>query len=304
MKLGGHTLRVPLSQEFAPAYAFGVAMAEAMRGEGAMKSSVRLVSSFLDAYFPLSGAFNPDSNNHALDAVLAATPTVLKPVAELAANRNHFGSPIVPDSIATKSQPDNLKMYRGTKGTFFDGMAQQIAAAGEKTGAGRFENDLSKVSPETLKYLWRTYAGGLGQFVTDSVGAAGLAATAPGAMGSSDIPILKDFWRENDVKPIRGRYYDLANETHAAAAEFQTARKAGDGAAAARQLDRPGQAELVGLDRLFRKASKTVAALRDEAVTVNADPALSIADKRARLKELETTEEGIYRSAIGAFTQP
>ncbi|CAH0532153.1 hypothetical protein UAM5_00036 [Ralstonia phage UAM5] len=300
-KSGDHTLTVPLSQEFAPAYAFGVAMAEAMRGEGAMKSAAHMVSSFLDAYFPLNGAYNPESDNHALDAILAATPTVLKPLAENAANRNHFGSQIVPETSATKDQPDNLKMYRGTKGSVYDALAQQIAAAGELTGAGRYQNDITKVSPETLKYLWRTYTGGLGQFVTDSIGSASLATEAAGEMGSSDIPIVKDFWRQNDVKPIRSRYYDLAREAKDAATEFHQAKKAGDGEAIDSIFARPGQGELIALDRLVKKSSKAAASIRDEEVTVNADKSLSTADKRGKLKALEQEEEAIYRQALDAF---
>lgn len=299
-KVGDHTIRVPLSQEFAPVYAFGVAMAEALRGEKAMTSAARVVSSFLDAYFPLNGAYNPESDNHSLDAFLAATPTIIKPLAETAANRNHFGSQIVPETPMTKSQPDNLKMYRGTKGTVYDALAQQIAAAGELTGAGRYENDVTKISPETLKYIWRTYTGGLGQFVTDSIGAASLA-TQAGEMSSNEIPIVKDFWRQNDVKPIRGRYYELSRESKEAATEFQQAKKAGDGEAIDSIFARPGQAELIALDKMFKKSSKAAAAIRDEEVTVNADKSLSTAEKRARLKELEQQEEAIYRQALEVF---
>lgn len=302
--IGNHTLRVPLSQEFAPVYAFGVAMAEATRGESAMKSAVRIVSSFIDAYFPLHGAYNPDSDNHTLDGFLSAVPTVIKPLAETAANRNSFGSQIVPDTQSTKPLPDNLKMYRATKGTVYDALAQQIAKAGELTGARRYENDLTKVSPETLKYIWRTYAGGLGQFVTDSIGAAGLAASSAGSMTSNDVPIVKDFWKSNDVKPLRGRYYDLAREAKEAAEEFRVAKKAADGEALDEIFARPEQGELVSLDRMTQRYGKAIAALRDEQVLVNVDTTLTTEQKRARLKELEAEEESLYRGAIEAFRKP
>jgi hypothetical protein len=306
--MGGHTLTVPLSQEFAPAYALGVGMAEAMRGESGMTTATRLVSSFLDAYFPLNNTYNPDSNNHLQDAFLSATPTLLKPIGETAANRDHSGHPIVPESDATKDRPDNLKMYRTTKGTVFDALAQGIASGGEMlgnatggvVGGRRYENDLTKVSPETLKYLWRTYAGGLGQFVADSAGVASLA-TEPGALTTDDVPILKDFVRSNDVKPIRGRFYDIANEAKAAATEFAQAKKAGDGEGMDQFLNAPNQADLLALNKLFIKSSKAVAQIRDEEVNVNADKTLNTAQKREQLKALEGEEESIYRSALDAF---
>ncbi|MBU9386655.1 LPD38 domain-containing protein [Burkholderia multivorans] len=303
-KIGDHTLRVPLSQEFAPAYAFGVALAEAMRGEGAMKSAARMLSSFLDAYFPLNGAYNPDSDNHTLDAFMSAVPTVIKPAAETAVNRNSFGSQIVPDTPSTKPQPDNLKMFRATKGSVYDTLAQQIAAAGELAGARRYENDITKISPETLKYLWRTYTGGLGQFVTDSIGVTAMAASDLGSVTSSDVPIVKDFWRQNDVKPLRSRYYDLAREAKEAADEFRVAKKAADGEALDDIFARPEQVEIISLDRMTQRYGKAIAAIRDEAVTVNADKTLSNEQKRARLKELEADEEVLYRSALEAFKRP
>ncbi|MCK8322733.1 hypothetical protein LXA12_17565, partial [Erwinia amylovora] len=83
-------------------------------------------------------------------------PTVLRPGFEAATNRNAFGSKIVPENDFTKDRPDNLKMNRNTKGSAYDSAAQGIAAAGEVLGAGRYENDITKVSPETLKHWWRT----------------------------------------------------------------------------------------------------------------------------------------------------
>jgi N12 class adenine-specific DNA methylase len=301
--IGNHTLKVPVSQEFSPAYAAGVAMAEAMRGQSAMTSAARMVSTFLDAYFPVNGVYSPDSDNHLLDAFLASTPTVIKPLAETAANRNSFGSPIVPDSESMKAQPDNLKMYRSTKGSVYDTLAQSIAMAGELAGANRYENDLTKISPETLKYIWRTYAGGLGQFVTDSIGAANLASQAPGSMSSNDVPIAKDFWQENDVRPIRSQFYNVMNDAKDAQNELIAAKKARDGDAMQQIIARPGQAELLAANKVFTSTNKAVSAIRDQEVAVNSDPKLSIEQKREATKTLEAQEEQLERGALNAFSK-
>ncbi|HJV52801.1 MAG TPA: LPD38 domain-containing protein [Noviherbaspirillum sp.] len=299
LSVGDHHIQVPLSQEFSPVYALGVALAEAMHGESPMKSSLHVVSSFIDAYFPLQGAFNAESDNHLADFALATTPTLIKPGVQNAMNRNSFGSQIVPESEATKDRPDNLKMYRATKGTAYDKAAQGIASIGEMFGSGKYENDLSKVSPETLKYLWRQYTGGLGGFVTDSLGLAGMTTMDGMAPESSDVPFVKDFWRQNDVKAIRGRYYDLTKEARAAIAEYEVAKKAGDGDAIAKMDD--AKMNLVALGKMVRSTNKAVAALRDEEVNVNADPNLTPAQKREQLKALEKDEESLYRAGIDAF---
>lgn len=297
----GHQLRAPMSQEFAPAYAFGVAMAEASRGESKTRTAARIISSFIDAYFPLQGAYKEESDNHLADIAQAATPTVIKPLIESAMNRNSFGSQVVPESELTKDRPDNLKMNRGTKNTAYDKAAQGIAAAGESIfGVGKYENDITKVSPETLKSLWRTYTGGLGQFITDSAGVATMAGKDMSQVEASDVPIIKDFYRPSTVGPIRSRYYDLSKEAKAAITEFEQAKKLGDGDELSKIADSE-KGQLIGLGRMVRATSKAAAALGDEKVSVNANKELSDAEKRAELKRIEKEEEELYRSGIEAF---
>lgn len=301
LNVGGHRISVPMSQEFAPFYAMGVAIGEAMRGESPVKSSARMVSSFIDAYFPLRGVYDYDSNNKGADAIGAFVPTVIKPGFEVATNRNSFGSQVVPENEFTKSRPDNLKMFRATKNTPFDKAAQYIAEVGEAMGAGKYENDISKVSPETLKYAWRTYTGGLGSFITDTIGVGSIMSSDPSQVVSSDVPFVKDFYKSNDVKPIRSRFYQLADEVNAAAAEFKEAKKAGDGEAIDKIFARPGMADLIGLEKLVKHTAKVAAQIRDQEVDINADPKMTPAEKKTALKELEKQEEEIYRSAIDAF---
>lgn len=299
--VGGHQIRVPLSQEFAPVYALGVALAESTRGVSAKKSAVNVVSSFIDAYFPLQGAYSPESDNKQLDMAMAVVPTIIKPQVQSAVNRNNFGSEIVPESEFTADRPDNLKMTRGTKNSAYDKAAQGIASVGEMLGAGKYENDITKVSPETLKLMWRNYTGGLGTFVADSIGVASMTASDPSQVNASDIPIVKDFWRNSDVKPIRGRYYDLSRDARQAITEFEQAKKAGDGVAMDKILNDPDKERLIGLGRLVRNTNKAVSAVRDGEVDINADVNLTPAEKRSALKDIEKDEEALYRDAISAF---
>lgn len=301
MNIGGRKIQVPISFEFAPFYAFGAAMAEAMRGESAMKSAVRMMSSIIDAYVPLRGVFKPESDNHAADVIGAAMPTVLQPYHQSSTNRSVFGSKIVPESDYSKDKPDNLKMNRTTKNTAYDKAAQGIAAAGEAMGAGRYENDISKISPETLKHFYRTYTGGLGTFIADSIGAASMTMEDPNQVEASDVPIVKDFIKAKDVRPIRGRFYDLAGDVRAAASEFAQAKKNGDSEAMDKIMDNPTKEALISMDKLVSRTAKATARLRDEAVEVNADTTLSPAAKRAALKDLEAQEQEILKDAIEAF---
>jgi hypothetical protein len=303
LNIGSKQLRIPLSQEYAPAYALGVALAEARSGESKMRSAARLVTSFIDAYFPFQGAIHDEGDKPGQDFALAMTPTIIKPAVTSAFNRNSFGSQIVPETETTKDRPDNLKMNRGTKNTVYDKSAQGIASLGEMMGAGKYENDITKVSPETLKMLWRTYTGGLGQFVTDTASLAYMGATDHKQLESGDYPFLKDFVKTPDVKPIQGRYYDLSGEASKAITEFQMAKKLGDGEAQDKFMEDATKVKALGLTKMITKTNKAVGEMKDEAVEVAADTKMSPTEKRARLKELEREQESLYRDAIEVFKQ-
>lgn len=303
LNIGGHKITVPMSLEFAPFYAVGVALEEARRGKSKpMESAGRLVSSFIDAYVPFKGLYSYDSDNKPLDAAIAFVPTALRStMVEPAVNRNSFGSKIVPESDFTKDRPDNLKMNRNTKGTVFDSLAQGIASGGEMLGEGRYENGLTKVSPETLKHYWRTFTGGLGTFLGDTASLGSMAVQDAGAIEMGDVPVVKAFAKGQDVAPIRGRYYDLTKDARAVAEEFKQAKKAGDDEAMDAIESRPDKAELLGLDRMIKKTNKAAGAIRDEMADINADKTMPLGEKRKQLKELEREEEAIYRDAIDAF---
>lgn len=300
--IGKRRVAIPVSQEYAPFYAAGVAIGEARRGESATQTSARIISSFIDAYFPLQGAFNPDSDNHGADLALASIPTALRPHVESAFNRNGFGTEIVPESDSTKNRPDNLKMYRSTKNTVYDKTAQGIAAAGELLGiGGKYENDITKVSPETLKHLTRTYGGGLLQFIVDSGSLASMAGEGAGEIETGDIPILKDFVKDKDSKPLRSRYYEVSKNAQQAIAEFKEAKKAGDSDELGKIADDPAKGPLLGLGNAITHFNKAAAALADEKVDTNASTDLTAAQKRQKLKALDAEEEQFYRDAIEAF---
>lgn len=298
-KAGDFTLNIPMSQEYAPIYAFGVALGEVSRGQSVSKASVRMLSSMLDAYIPFRNLLNPESDNILLDSAIAITPTAVKPALELGANRNSFGSNIMPEGSSTA--PDSQKMWRNTKGGAFDKIAQSIADAGVAMGAGRYENDITKVSPESLRYLWRTYTGGLGTFIVDSADLAKLGVTAPGDIEVEHVPIAKDFIKPNGVRAIRSRFMEMKREVESASAEFANAKKAMDDGEMDRLDADEGKAAMRGLSRWMRRTAKAATELSDQIVEVNADPDLTDSQKRAMVKEIEAEQESIYRDALEMF---
>lgn len=303
MRIGTSTITIPVSQEYAPFYAAGVALGEMKRGQSGAHAAVNLLSSFLDAYYPMQGAFQPDSDNPAADFMLAHVPTVLKLPVQVAMNRNSFGSKIVPETDNTKNRPDNLKMARRTKNSVFDKAAQGIAQAGEAIGYGdKYENDLSKVSPETLRLVWQTYTGGLGRFITDTGSLAGMMLNDPSQVEKTDIPFATDFYKPDTLTPIRSRYYDMARKAEKTINQFETANKMADEKEKRRIFDDPEKKPLLQLSRMITATNKIEGAYADQAVAINADKSLNAAEKRAELKKIEKVQQDIYQRAINVFS--
>lgn len=301
MRVGETTINIPMSYEFAPFYAIGVAMGEVSRGESSMRAAIRTMSSFLDAYYPMQGAVQPGSDNSGMDLMLAHLPTVARVPGQVWLNRNSFGSQVVPETNTTKNRPDNLKMNRGTKNSVYDKTAQAIADAGELVGADKYSNDLTKVSPETLKLIYSTYTGGLGRFIADSAGFAGLSADSEIALELADVPIIKSFARGDNMKPIRTRYFDLSDEARKSIDEFAQAKKMGDRDEMRRIVKDPERRMHLALTKMVKSVNEVQGIFSDQAVLINADKDLTPAEKRAKLKEIEDEQEAIYRKSIKAF---
>lgn len=301
-RVGNQIVNIPISQEFAPFFAFGTAMAEAGRGESKTKASARILSSFLDAYIPLKNLYNPESDAPAMDALIALTPTIATNLVQTATNRNSFGSKIVPEGDNTKGHPDNLKMNRGTKNSAYDSVAQVVAGMGVKSGFSReYENDITKISPETLKLWWRAYTGGLGAFIADTAGVTRMTGDDPAQIVPGDVPFVKDFVKPVTVKPLQGRYYEMTREARSAIDEFKQAKKAGNADAIQQLTSDPEKEKLIGLGRMVQQTTKAAGMLADQAVEINSQKDLSGSEKRAKLKELEKAQEELYRAGIGAF---
>lgn len=299
LQVGKHTLRLPLSQEYAPFYAFGVAVGEVLRGQSAMKASAHMVSSMLETFLPLRNFANLGSDDIGADSVIAILPTIAQAPANIAFNRNGLGSNLMPDAQG----PNNQKMFPKTKGSTYDKAAQFVSLGGELLGAGRYQNDISKVSPEALKYLWRTYTGGLGQFIFSTADLARMGVASPSDIEIGEVPLVNDFVRNQNVRPIASRFHELRRDADDAKREFSLAKRAGDGEEVDRILDDEGMHSLIRLSKWMKKDADRSKNLRNQAVEINLNPDLTDSQKREQLKAIEHQEEGIYREAIKRFKE-
>jgi hypothetical protein len=230
---------------------------------------------------------------------------LMRAAARVVANRNSFGSPIVPESSYDSGKPDSQKLYRTTKGTAYAKVAEGMNSL---TGGTKTQPGMIDVSPETLKFWTNTLTGGLGKFIMDTahLGTLGLeaaktdnpeerAALKPDA---SEIPMLRRFSGETSVKSARGAFWPAAKQVDEAIADLKRAKKAHDADGENKAAQREYLIALGGALKAAKNAAKNA---RDQADAIMADDTKSLGYKRAAVKAIEAQEIKVYDAFLAGF---
>jgi len=273
-------------------YSFFVSLANRldalMHGESAEKASIRMASSFFENFSPVG---NPIGDDPKLENMLMLLPTAIKIPALPAANITDFGGPMRPDYKET--QPDNEKMWRGTRGSLYDKAAQGIASL----HGSPYENNWNDISPETIKYLFKTLAGGTGGFMADSASLLNVLASGS-APDVSEVPFLRSAVRESTVKDARARFYDLGKDAKGHVEAWKRAVEAGDDKAAGK-YEQDG--ELMALGEMLSGYKEQASTLRDLMAEEMKRDDLSLSEKRLKQKMYEKQEADVYSEFIKQF---
>ena len=274
-------------------FSFFVSMANrldsVMHGESAEKASIRLASSLFENFSPVG---NPIGDDPKLENTLLLLPTALKILALPAANMTDFGGPMRPEY--REDQPDNEKMWRGTRGSLYDKAAQGLSSLAGSPYEDNFWND---VSPETIKYLVRTLTGGTGSFMADSASLLNVLASGS-APDVSEVPLVRSGMRESTVKDARARFHELGNEAKEHVAAWKRAVDAGDDKAAT-EYEQDG--ELMAMGEMMEGYRKQAKSLRDLMALEMQRDDLTLAEKRMKQKAYENQEAEVYREYIRQF---
>lgn len=189
----GKSLTIPVPYGYGFYFNVGRLLAEAQRTGKTDDMAWQLASSFAGEFTPFSGAVAGDEPDM-LQTGLFLLPTMAQIPMAVATNRSSFGGPMYPENPNKRYEPDRLKMWRGTEGTWADSLAGALESVG------------ADVSPETLKHMSRTFTGGAGNFVGSTIDAATL--SARGATPEvREVPFLRKFYRENGVGDARSRFW-------------------------------------------------------------------------------------------------
>ena len=223
--------------------------------------------------------------------VAAATPTVVKPFAELYLNERFTGDKIIPPSY-DPTEPQWRRYYPSTP-EFWRDAARMMSdlTGGDAVVPGRLD-----VSPESLEHLWRSYTGGLGSFLTNTYDVT-LNPTGPTwgprRFRLQDAPIMRRFMGSETSFEYGNTYFDLSDRMR----RFEDARRrARRGEKEAREWVQDAHYER-RMHGFWKATQKRLKALRDQRNKLERGN-LSAHEKSRRIEQIGHLRSVQYRRFV------
>ena len=200
----GSAVTIPLPYGFNLFYNMGrlaVEGATRKNGYGGLDMASEMMSNAVAALNPVGVDLSPAD----MDASIAtlATPSIVRPVAELARNKDFSGRPIAPDGKV--GQPDSQKFNRGVNPLF----KHTAALLNSSTGGDEFHPGGVDVSPESIEHVFNAYTGGLGRFMQQGTGIATTLAEGKDDVRIRQIPFLRRYFSEQRQGIDRGEFRNI-----------------------------------------------------------------------------------------------
>ncbi len=217
---GKDYIKIPMPYGFNIFANLGSASTEVAYGMKEIDESLLfLTNSFVSAFSPIS--FGQSENLYKY-GIKAMAPTVLKPFVEAGVNETYFGSPVTAQqSPYGAPKPESSLSFRSP-----DSVQQFFKWMNEATGGTVHREGLVDVNPDAMWYIFQTYLGGAGQFVTRTGEttfkiARKLTDTPDLKINYNDVPLLRKMYGETSKYYDYQAFSDNKNEIKSLMREFK-----------------------------------------------------------------------------------
>lgn len=271
---------LPLPYGHGYAYNIGTQLANVANGGSTKEAALNLGKGLVEQFSPVGNPFG-EAKGSAINMLPTAAAILLRP----GANVSGMGNEMYPESAFKPDQPDNEKLYRGTKGTVYDKLAQGVS---ERIG-NKYLNDWSDVSPEVLKYWVSTLTGGTGRFIVDTTSLPMLGQNAE----RGDVPIWRKVSGKNDIRGSRQAYYRKREKAMEILSAYKAAKKAGDYSAIADIVSDKNSRAMMVMARQAEALAENIKARRDYQDEIRRSSKTD-AEKRLLLRQDEAKEAKLY----------
>jgi len=213
-------ISIPVAYGYQAMVAAGNQVADMLTGRATFGSAV---SNMLDAILENFSFMGGGS-----EGINTLVPTVFKPLAQVYANQNYFGSKIYPETGTWKhgEQPDSQKYWSTTTETM-----KKLTVWLNAFGGGSIDRKatlfpaLTDLSPASLEYVLKQYTGGVGQCL---LGAISLTEKATSGhtekLDLDQLPVASRFLAHVDDTSTLSEYDRVKTELEAQVNEYKRAR--------------------------------------------------------------------------------
>ena len=198
-------LKIPLPYGYAFFWAIGQELANMAMGQsGAIEAGGSMMGAFLNNFNPLETAASLKESH---GWVRMLSPTLVDPLVDIGFERTPFGTPLMPDKVYD-GQPDSMRHWRTVSEPAKD-IASAINSIGGTAGVAGYVS----ISPETLELLFEQATGGVGRFITKTIGTV-MAPTGDKELSANDIPLFRRFTVGQGAWVDREKFQNNYEEIH------------------------------------------------------------------------------------------
>jgi len=277
---GKNYLKIPLPYGFNIFANMGSSMAEVAGGQRDMTDAgMFLLNSAFSSFSPISFGQSEDAAKYVAKGV---SPTILKPLVDIAVNESYFGSSVYKEQFPVGApKPESEMSFRAPEGVrnFFQWI-------NEATGGSEFVPGAVDFNPDKFWYGFEYYIGGAGQFVTRTLGTGrDLYETIKEGekvpMKANDFPFLRKLYGEASKYYDSDVYVKNSNKVSQLYKERKEAENKGDARYA-------GIMKLEKLRKKTEKQLKNLRAARKEARNIT-----NYVERQKRIHELYEKERSL-----------
>ena len=273
----GSYWKVPLPYGYNVFYVLGAGFESVQNNPGrAAKEASNVALATLGSFSPIG--FQDAKTAHGL-LLKNATPTVAKPVVEVALNENFAGSSIYSENFPFGVQkPESSLGRRSTPG----GYVSLTKWLNEATGGSDYRSGAIDVNPDVLQHFVDFYAGGAGKFFGDKLPDAIARKAQDVEVEPHRVPFLGRL--AGRVLPYEdiNQFYERRNEIGQIQAELKALR------GKERSEFRSEYREMLALSPLLKASDKRLKALRKKRTRIYEDETLSAKERDLKLKAVES----------------
>lgn len=268
--------KIPLPYGYNIFNAVSVSTEGAVNGKkGIGEASGEILKSMLGAFSPIGIAH---SETFAGGATRTLAPTVLKPLADLTANENFFGTRIFAENMEFDTpKPDSHLAMRSTN-VVWKWIAESL---NDNTGGSAHRSGLIDISPDKMGYVFNYFVGSAGAFYSTAVHD-GIKLAEDREVKTKEIPFVRKLSGSVDWHKDQNVFYERKDEIGQIREEY----KALDAGQEREQFKAKHSAELA-MSSIEKVTSKKLSSIRKKINAIKDDEDLTDKQKDELIEPLD-----------------